>query len=135
MPMSTKKSKPPKFKPHAYALAKPIQGQIWAIAVNGVDCLRIEIDTRLPSAVWMRYALAHLPTVTLGFERPHGVRIAYRHDFCVDYDLNGMPLATYDRVVEYGKAHLTLDADAAPEDRLAFAALVGIEIDTRPTVD
>jgi hypothetical protein len=125
------KSKPERFKPFAYALAKPIVGQIWVIAVCGADCLRIELDTKLPSAVWMRYALARLPKTTAGFEKPYGVRINYRHDFSVDHDLDGKVIAVRDYEVPLGKATLTLDPEATSEDRIAFASLIGDQ-DHRP---
>jgi hypothetical protein len=122
-----------RFTPHAYALAKPIVGQFFVLAVCGTNCLRIELNRSLPSAVWMRYALAHLPKKMRGFNKPYGVRICYRNDFSVDHDLDGKIIAVNDFAVPpIGAATLTVDdPEATPEDRMILARLTG-DYDPRP---
>jgi hypothetical protein len=85
----------------------PVLGQIHVIAAIGADrLLKIEIDRKVPSAVWLRYCLAKLPRYVLGFGPPVSIVLNYRPDFSVRYSLTGEVLAVMDRAKVPGVATL-----------------------------
>jgi hypothetical protein len=76
----------------------PILGQVHVIAAIGADrLLKIEIDRKLPSAVWLRYALSKLPRYVMGFGPPVSIVLNYREDFAVRHGLDGSVLEVLDQ--------------------------------------
>jgi hypothetical protein len=99
---------------------------IWAVAVLGTDrLLRIELDTGLPSATFLRQALKLVPATVPYFGRVIAFRINYKPTFSAKYDLHGTPLATFDRPATIGAATLVLDPAASEEDHAIFGRLTG----------
>ena len=126
-----------RFTPHAIIETERTRpSSLWMCAVLGVETLlRIDFPKGLPSACFMRFALSKVPASVPTFGRPISVVLNYRADFAVRYSLDGAVIEVLDAPATVGAATLVLDDPAATrEDRVAFASLVGIETDNRPTV-
>ena len=110
------------FQPHAIiATDRSVPSPIFVAALIGVEkILRIDFDTSLPEATFVRQALAQLPEQTIAFGRPIGVTINYAPDRAVRYDLNGDPIETLTAAVQCGMAYLTI-----PPDKKDVSARIG----------
>jgi hypothetical protein len=85
-----------RFVPHAIVQVKR-PSPLFVAAVLGTAGLRIEIDRKLPSAVWLRYCLAKLNDLHEMWQ-PTSLVINFRNDFAVRYSLTGEVLEVMDRV-------------------------------------
>jgi hypothetical protein len=96
------------FEPHGLIETDgPVLGQIHVIAAIGADrLLKIKIDRKLPSAVWLRYCLARVPRYVLGFGPPVSIVLNLRPDFAIRYSLTGEVLAILDEAKLPGRAYL-----------------------------
>jgi hypothetical protein len=92
---------PKPFVAHAVILTErttPMQGQIWAACLVGAERIfRLDLDTHLPSATFVRQCLAKLPTKVVAFGAVKGFVLNYKSDFAVEYDTEGRPLAVLDQ--------------------------------------
>jgi hypothetical protein len=102
---------PKKFEPHCILVTErttPSLGNITMVAFAGVaNLLTIPLNTRLPSATWMRQAMNLVPDAVVGFGRVINFAVVYREDFCVRYALDGAVIEVLDHPVPLpGRAYI-----------------------------
>jgi hypothetical protein len=96
--------KPPRFEPHAICLVER-PSPLFAAAVIGTETLRLDFDRRLPSATWLRQALAKLTGVH-PFWKVTGIVINFAPDFAIRFTLAGEPVETFEKARPLPVAYL-----------------------------